>query len=232
MPSPVSSISSTACSCSALRRTDTRPPAGVNFSALEIKLPVICCSRALSPHSGSGSGGSVVDRVRRLSVGGFLEGLDRAPHRVAEIQRLEPQRELAVHDPREVEQVVHQSHLLADVAVDRLQRPRRQLVEAAVAAQDLGPAEDRLQRRAQLVRQRRDELILQAIGVLGGLARGLQLRPRPLVIGHVLPGDQHRLDEPVRPSQGMGAGPQLTATGDRMIEQHRQVVHGLAPEPA
>ena len=50
-------------SCSAPRRTATRPPAGVNFSALEIRLPVICCRRAPSPHIGSGSAGSVVDRA-------------------------------------------------------------------------------------------------------------------------------------------------------------------------
>ena len=142
-----------------------------------------------------------------LELGGFLEGLDRAAHRIAQVQRLEPQRELAVHDAREVEQVVHQPHLLADVAVNRLQRALRQLVQAAVAAQDLGPAEDRLQRRAQLVGQRRDELVLQAIGGLGRLARGLQLGARPLLLGHVLPGDQHRLDGAVGPAQRIARWP-------------------------
>jgi len=46
----------------------------------------------------------------------------------------------------EVEQVVTQPHLLSDVAVNRLQRARRQARPGCRDGAGLRPAEDRLQR--------------------------------------------------------------------------------------
>ena len=83
--------------------------------------------------------------------------------------------------------------------MNRLQRALRQLVQAAVTTQDLGPAEDRLQRCPQLVGQRGDQPVLEMVGRLGRLARGLHLGAGPVVLGHVLPGDEHGLDVSVRP---------------------------------
>ncbi len=75
---------------------------------------------------------------------------------------------LAGHDAAEVEQVVDQPHLRARIAVDHLEAAlelfRRRGV--GLALQDLRPAEDRAERRAQLVRQRREELVLDASGAL------------------------------------------------------------------
>ena len=51
--------------------------------------------------------------------------------------------------------------------------PSRELRAGAVhAAQHLRPAEDRIQRRAQLVAERREELVLHAARALGFAARG------------------------------------------------------------
>ncbi len=50
MPSPVSSTSSSASASRVARRTATRPPEGVNFTALEMRLVAICCTRLPSPH--------------------------------------------------------------------------------------------------------------------------------------------------------------------------------------
>ena len=54
-----------------------------------------------------------------------------------------------------------------------------------VGLQHPGVAEDRVERRPQLVRQRGEELVLQLVGRFGGVARRLERRLGPLPGGHV-----------------------------------------------
>ena len=77
-------------------------------------------------------------------------------------------------------QVVDQRGLLARMAADDLRRLQRGRVVLALAAQDLGPAGDHVEWRAQLVRDDRDELIAQALGLLQW--------------GNVLEDTDHRVD--------------------------------------
>jgi hypothetical protein len=96
-----------------------------------------------------------------------------------------------------IQQIEDQLALEIGVAVDRFD-PSALLggIEVAIS-QQARPAQDGIQRIAQLVRQRGQELVLELIGLLG-LATGdllpeedgpLLLHPEPL--GHVLPGPQH-----------------------------------------
>jgi hypothetical protein len=86
---------------------------------------------------------------------------------------LATQQQLALADAAAVEQVVHQPHHLAELALHR--RPRALDGHAVVAGQlhDLEPVAQRRQRVAEFVRERREELVLQAIGFAQGL--GLHL---------------------------------------------------------
>ena len=83
---------------------------------------------------------------------------------------LQPQ--LAGDDARDVEEVFDQSRLRARVALDALEAafPRRLI--GAGRAQHPRPAEHRVQRRPQLVRQRGQEFVLQPIGFALALQRG------------------------------------------------------------
>ena len=67
---------------------------------------------------------------------------------------------------RDIEQVVDELRLSPDVALERVQRAALRLGRQHIGAQHMGPAEHRIERRAQLVRQRRDEFILGAVRFL------------------------------------------------------------------
>ena len=75
-------------------------------------------------------------------------------------------REFAAHGPRDVEQIVDQRGLRAGVALDALEGASG-VTRRAGRAQHLRPPEQRVERRPQLVRQRRKEFFLQAIGIAG-----------------------------------------------------------------
>ncbi len=71
---------------------------------------------------------------------------------VAQIDRLHVEANLAGHDAAHVEQVVHDLGLRAHVALDGVERAGELAVVAGLTAGDVHPADDRIQRRAQLVR--------------------------------------------------------------------------------
>ena len=107
--------------------------------------------------------------------------------------------ERAGADTGNVEDVGHQLRLNGNVATDGVDRAVPQLLVGARAAQDLGPSEDRVQRRPELVRQRREKMILRSVRFFGLAPRGLlaqQLNAlffRLLAIGDVV-GDAHHPD--------------------------------------
>ena len=87
-------------------------------------------------------------------------------------------------DARDVEQVLDELRLRLRVALDGLEAARRACSASSPSrAQHRGPSEDRVERRAELVRERREELVLQPVGLLGlparvllGVERRLQFR--------------------------------------------------------
>ena len=163
------------------------PPFGVNLTALVSRFQTTCCSRSGSPDTGPGvridaclrsrmplaSAAGRTDSTAASTIGGELDPLHVEP-------------DLAGDDPVHVEQVLDQLRLRARVALDRLEaRGAVSASSASRAQQDLGPAEDRVERRAQLVRERREELVLHQADALDlGARRALGLeQPRALVGG-------------------------------------------------
>src|SRR5687767_299307 len=90
--------------------------------------------------------------------------LDALLDDVVEVERLRAHLELARLDAREIEDAVDQLEQVATRVVHRLHVRLLPLGEVAVEAveQDLGEADDRVQRRSQLVRHVGEELRLQA----------------------------------------------------------------------
>ena len=104
-------------------------------------------------------------------------GIGRRPHRVDRradrfdrIDGLERQPHLAEVEARHVEDVGDHPRLDVAVALDRGEAADR-LVVAAAQLQHVGPAHDRVERRAQLVRQHRDQVVLHPAHALGRAAR-------------------------------------------------------------
>ena len=106
-------------------------------------------------------------RARRqldlLGRGRRLRGLDALGHERLELDRPQLEGELARVDLRQEEQVADEVEQPRGVPVDDPEVAQLLLVEPAVVAQQLDVAADRGQRRAQLVRDERDELVLQPV---------------------------------------------------------------------
>ena len=116
----------------------------------------------------------LVPQVQRQPVAAFVERvLDHrrrlAQHR-AGLDALARQRQLADVEPGHVQDVGDHPRLDRHVAVDRRQ-PLDEQLRRAVPLQHVRPAHDRVQRRAQLVRQHRDQVVLHAREPLGLAAR-------------------------------------------------------------
>ena len=212
----VSSIDSATC-----------PPAGVNLIAFDSRFQITCCRREGSPRNPAGS---VADRHlergfpwRRRSAGPPRP--PRAPR--AEIDRLGLETQLAGDDARDVEDVLDQHRLRLGVALDRLERLARLLGREVARAQHAGPSDHRRQRRAQLVRQRGQELVLGAVGGLGLLARlPLALdHARVLVLDALLGLDVGGGDDPA----DHGAGVVALGDGAPHVPAERAVAGAAQP---
>ena len=84
-----------------------------------------------------------------------------------EVDRRDVEPQLAGDDARDVEEVLDEAHLRAGVALDAAERALARLRRSSGAARRIcEPAEDRVERRAQLVRQRGEELVLEAVRFL------------------------------------------------------------------
>ncbi len=79
---------------------------------------------------------------------------------------------------RDVEQVGDQSGLCARVPLDRLEPASHLLRREPPSADELHPAENRVERGAKLVRDRGEKAILQLVGALGGRQRVLRMLER------------------------------------------------------
>ena len=96
---------------------------------------------------------------------GRLLSTARADH-VRQVHELPPEVDLALADPGDVEQVVHQPGHLLDLMLDHSRGPLELGIGRALDAEDLHGIADGGERAAQLVAQHREELILAAVGFL------------------------------------------------------------------
>ena len=120
-----------------------------------------------------------------------LRGVAHAFHRLGDHprqrERFHVQPHLARDDPAHVEQVLDELHLRAGVAFDDLHglRDLRRVGLRVRFLEDARPAEDRVERRAQFVGKRRQELVLEPADALAfqqRLVLGLE-HPLALVLG-------------------------------------------------
>ena len=173
IPGPRSATSSRTCPFDRAAETRTPVPGGVWRSALSSRIRSTWATRSGSQSSSIGSGrrsSSTSDSCRAASRRELRRDLTRE---LPDVRRLDPQLQRAGLQPREVEQLDRQVAHAVDLAADLLQeRAPRLLVEVLVGQQLQEPAQGE-DRRAQLVRRGRDEL----------LARPIQ--PRELVL-HVV----------------------------------------------
>ena len=172
MPMPVSATLISMCEFTRASTTWTLPPAGVNLIALESRFQTTCCRRPGSPEIGPACGSSTFSSRMRLASARRPHGLERRLDEGRRLHRLHVEAHLAGGDAGHVEQVLDQLGLRARVALDHLHRPQQLLALHAAGGDDLRPAEDRAERRAQLVRQRGEELVLELAHALGLGARG------------------------------------------------------------
>ena len=86
---------------------------------------------------------------------------------VDKIEGYHLERQVARHSARDVENVVHDSRLRACVALDGDDRAPDALVCEPPVGEEARPAENRIERRAQLVRERREEFVFQPVQLLG-----------------------------------------------------------------
>ena len=119
---------------------------------------------------------------------------------------LQAQRELAADDPRDVQDVGDELCLRLGVVLDDTRGTLDRGLVALPDLQDVRPAEDRVQRRAQLVRERREELVLQPVhrlrveaGALFPLEELRALRLDALALDHLGLQRAVRLGEFPRP---------------------------------
>ena len=81
------------------------------------------------------------------------------------------ERHLAGGDARHVEEILDESRQEPGVAGDDLGRMMAPLLGHEIRPQQLRPPGDRVERRAQFMRDRGEELVLQLIGAFGRLPR-------------------------------------------------------------
>ncbi len=166
MPSPLSVTTISTCDSTATTRTSTRPPLGVNLIALESRFHTTCWSRVGSPAS-CGTGPMSADELDALGLGREPDGVERGLRDGGHVDGAHLDLELSGDDPGDVEQILDELRLRGGVALDGLQgAAARGLVELAHAEQ-ARPAQDGVERGAQLVRERGQELVLDPVDALG-----------------------------------------------------------------
>ena len=177
--------------------TPTCPFGGVNLAALERMFQKTCCRRWLSPITSSSPSGTETRTLMFFDDHHRTDNLEGGVDDVQEDDRPRLQAKRAAANAGDVENVGHQLRLNPHVPGDRVDRPHAQLVVSPWTAQELGPAEHRVQRGPQLVREVGQELILRPIRFLGLPARFLfpqQLDPllfRAFAIGDVEADSHH-----------------------------------------
>ena len=151
-----------------------------------------------------GSEGRIQTRLQpnAFGIGGRLHRFHRGHDDGDQIDGPDVQAELARDDAGHVEQVFDQLSQEAGVALDHLrpsagaggiERPRSEKAH---------PSQNGVERRAELVRKRREELVLGAVGRIELPARLLEVADDHLVGAHVAQDADRAIDGAVRVAQG------------------------------
>ena len=151
------------------------PPREVNFTALLSRFQMTCCSRCRSPNTRQAWVGQLLLQSHALGIGRGLHGLERRLHDLRQIGFFRIQAQPATQQAAHVDQIIDQLGEYAYVAIDGLAAALHVLGREAPGFKQARPAEHGMQRGAQLVSQRRQELILESADALRFRAQ------RPLV---------------------------------------------------
>ena len=197
MPMPVSSTEKRSSTRPSSARAQCTPrttrPVSVNLMALPSRLSRICRRRLSSASTTSGrSIGQVEEELQPLVARIHAHHRDELLEQRAQPHRRGVELQVPGPDPGQIEQVVDQGQQVAAAARDRIQRILARRLPHAAHAQQIGIAEDRVQRRAQLVAHAGEELVLGAVGGLGGGARRQQRLA--LAAQHADPEEGHQQD--------------------------------------
>src|SRR4030095_6465684 len=158
IPTPSSCTLRRAVAPSASTRTCTVPPSLLNFTALAARFQTTCCSRSGSASTLTGPGPRSTARwMRRLSAAGRTAS---SPFSTTE------RRSTGVGSLRNLPVTMRETSSKSSSSSERVRYLARR---HRLVAQHRGPAQDRRERRAQLMRQRRQELVLELVVALGGL---------------------------------------------------------------
>ena len=165
IPTPVSRMRTTASSDCWSAVNQICPPRGVNFTALFRIFAKTCTSRVASPLTRT-------EAARQIHVqfvlGGPRERHDRFDgrrHQAARRVGLPAQVDLVGGDAGDIEEVVDKSHELSDLALNDLMRARRH-GRRRTGLETFQRKANRRERVPELVRQRRQELVLPLIRLL------------------------------------------------------------------
>ena len=155
------------------RRSQRAFPAAYATIALPITLPIACSTSVASARTSGRSAGKSTSSG--LCCAAPARGADHAFDDLAQIDPVAPQFQRAGIDPRDGQQIAHHVvepfGLVLDLAEQVLLRRGVELV--AVVDQAGGRAENRRQRRAEIVRDRSEQRVAHALG----LGRGSRARP-------------------------------------------------------
>ena len=108
-------------------------------------------------------------------LNGRPDHIDRGFQDRHQIARLELQPGLARDDRRDVEHVAHEPNERAGISIDQLERAGAAVFGDLAFSKHLRVAHQRVQGRAQLMRQRRQELVLQPVGFFELLQKAFPL---------------------------------------------------------
>ena len=203
----------------------TSPSLGVNLIALDSRFHTTCCRRfGVAEHRRDAG----IDHRLKTDLARVHRRADRVGRRrdhLVQIHLLQVQAQLARHDARHVEQVVDELGLRDRVALDGFYGAPLAIGVRPIGSQQARPAQDRRQRRAQLVRHGGQELVLRLVRGLGFAARaplailaGLAFMQRLAVDGldsADVPAQHHR-DDAAQQDDGKPAAEQhLTCVLDQ-----------------
>ncbi len=148
-------------------RSSTRPPSGVNFTALPTRLSRSCTDAAAIALDADRPVAREEER-HALAIRAGMRLVERVGRDRLEVGVLDAEHEAARLEARGEQQVVDESQQPVGAARDDLDVAAPLFVErrtAVVVERELDVADDRRQRRAQIVGDERDELVLQEVSL-------------------------------------------------------------------
>jgi hypothetical protein len=144
------------------------------LTAFDRRFQTTCCRRAASLASLAVPGDDLSSRTGFVGRGAYRVegGVDDG----LELDRREVERELARADARDVQELLDEPCLRDRVPLDRLDRAQRLLGVEPPAPEEARPGPDRGERRAELVREHGEEVVLRRVRPLRGVEELLALR--------------------------------------------------------